>query len=168
MEVLSLNNYIEVIEYKNINNSFSNIDIHDFINKCMHQFISRPYKQRLDVLNIEDYYLKNEGNFWVAIDKRKEIIVGTIALKNKEKYGIVKRLYVKEEYQHLGVGTMLYKNLEKYAINNTEIKNLYLACGKILRNAHNFYRKSEFKEIEYPNGILDFSFEDDYFEKVIK
>jgi len=63
---------------------------------------------------------------------------------------------------------MLYKNLEKYAINNTEIKNLYLACGKILRNAHNFYRKSGFKEIEYPNGILDFSFEDDYFEKVIK
>lgn len=135
-----MKDYIEVIEYKNINESFSNIDIHDFINKCMHQFISRPYKQRLDVLNIEDYYLKNEGNFWVAIDKRKEIIVGTIALKNKE----------------------------KYAINNTKIKNLYLACGKILRNAHNFYRKSGFKEIKCPNGILDFSFEDDYFKKVIK
>lgn len=51
------NNYIEVIESKNINESFSNSDIYNFINKYMHQFISRSSKQ-------------------------------------KEKYGIVKRLYL--------------------------------------------------------------------------
>lgn len=37
--------------------------INNFINESMFTFINRAYKKREDVLNIEEYYLNNNGNF---------------------------------------------------------------------------------------------------------
>ncbi|MBQ9011097.1 MAG: hypothetical protein IJ093_00400, partial [Bacilli bacterium] len=73
------------------NNQYSK-QVADFINESMYMFINRPYKDREDVLDINNYYIKNNGIFYIALDNNK--IIGTIALENKGNIGILKRFYV--------------------------------------------------------------------------
>lgn len=163
--IIYMQDTIEIIEYKDINNRFSNELIHDFINQSMHKFIGRPLKLREDCYYIEDHYLQNGGNFWIAVDKDK--IIGTIGLENRGKVGILKRLYIDENYQNLGIGSMLYKSLENYAIKKTNVKTLYLTCGKVLENAHKFYTKHGFKQIYKLEIELQVKEHEDLFKKDI-
>lgn len=143
-------------------------DVNNFISKCMHDFIGRPYKNRLDVMNIEDYYLKNGGQFLIAYDVKEKQIIGTIAIENRGQYGILKRFYVKEDYQRNGIGRKLYNSLEFYIIEKTNINKIYLACGNILKKAHNFYLKNGFEQIDKLDIEMHFAEEDDFFEKNIE
>ena len=76
-----MNEQVEIIEYKNFNNRFSNNQILDFINTCMYEFLNRPFEKLKDIIDIEGHYIKNGGNFWIAINEDK--IIGTIALENR-------------------------------------------------------------------------------------
>ena len=158
---------IKILEYKDLNRKYTNEIIHNFVNSNMHKFIGKPLQQRQDVIKIQEYYLENGGNFWVAIDEEKGKIVGTIALVNRNDEGIVRRLYVDENYQSLGIGNRLYATLEEYAICRTDIKTLYLACGKVLKGAHKFYKKQGFIQTDSVETGMHFSEEDDYFKKQI-
>ena len=74
--IKNINNWQEIYEYIENHNIIKIIQYQEkykdeiclFINECMHNFIGRSYKERLDVSNIEEYYIKNNGNFWLAID----------------------------------------------------------------------------------------------------
>ena len=72
---------MEIIEYKNLNNRFTNSQIRDFIDACMYEFLNREFEDLQDVMDMEEHYIKNGGNFWIAVDKDK--IIGTIALENR-------------------------------------------------------------------------------------
>ena len=112
--ITSLSNWKQIYNYINNETIFKivsytkandyDFDIHNFINESMHQFIGRPYKNREDVLNIYEYYLKNNGNFWIAYDVKNYEILSTIALENRKDYAILKRFYVRENYQNYGIG----------------------------------------------------------------
>mgnify|MGYP004644761709 CR=1 FL=1 len=143
-------------------------DINNFISECMHKFIGRPYKNRIDVMNIDDYYLKNNGQFLIAYDVRDKKIVGTIALENRQKYGIIKRFYVIADYQGKGIGKMLYNLLEIYIREETNINKIYLSCGNILKKAHNFYLKNGFEQINKLDIEMHFADDDDFFVKNIE
>lgn len=152
---------IKIIEYNEIYDK----EINDFVNLSMHIFIGRPFKQRNDLLNIREYYIKNGGNFWIAIDKNKDKIVGTIAFENRQDTGILKRFYVNKDYQELGIGTLLYQTFESYVKSKTDIKTLYLACGQILNNAHIFYQKNgwiQTSELEIDMHVAN---DDDFLKK---
>ena len=75
---------IKIVEYNEIYSK----SVNDFVNLSMHTFIGRPFKQREDLIDIKNYYIANDGNFWIAIDGAN--IVGTIALENRKSYGILK------------------------------------------------------------------------------
>lgn len=150
---------IKIIEYNEIYDK----EINDFVNLCMHIFIGRPFKQRNDLINIKDYYIKNGGNFWIALDNDK--IIGTIAIENRGNIGILKRFYVDTEYQNLGIGNSLYNIFEDYVKNNTTIKTLYLACGRVLTNAHKFYKKNNWIQIDQLEIDMHVSIDDDFFKK---
>lgn len=152
---------IKIIEY---NEKYSK-EINDFINWSMYNFIGRKFKQREDLIDINEYYIKNGGNFWIAIYKNK--IIGTIALENRNEFGILKRFYIDKDYQKIGIGSMLYDKLETYAKNKTNIKTLYLACGKVLKNAHKFYNKKGWKQINAMEIEMHFAVDDDFFKKEI-
>ena len=62
---------------------------------------------------------------------------------------------------------MLYDKLETYAKNKTNIKTLYLACGKVLKNAHKFYNKKGWKQINAMEIEMHFAVDDDFFKKEI-
>ena len=72
---------MEIIEYKDLNNRFTNSQIRDFIDICMYEFLNRQFEDLQDVMDMEEHYIKNGGNFWIAVDKDK--IIGTIALENR-------------------------------------------------------------------------------------
>ena len=134
----------------------------------MHKFIGRPYKERLDVSNIMDYYFRNHGFFWLAIDVKNTKVIGTIALENRDnQYGILKRFYVDEEYQNNGVGSKLYEIFYNYVETKTKINKIYLTCGKVLKKAHHFYISKGFI---YQNTLdieMHYAKDDDFFVKNI-
>lgn len=105
---------MEIIKYVEYDNKYLE-EINNFINESMHKFINRPYKVRADVANIEEHYIKDGGNFWIAIDTNSNKIIGTIGLEKREDMGIVRRFYVQEEYQNRKIGTNLYQILERYS-----------------------------------------------------
>ena len=161
---INKNVLIKIITY---DAKYSN-EVCNFVNESMHKFIGREFKERPDVSNIYDYYIKNNGNFWLAIDIRKEKIIGTIALENRnDKYGILKRFYVDEKYQNVGVGTRLYENLSEYVKYKTRINKIYLACGQILKNAHTFYKNKGFIQINHIAIDMHYAENDDFFVKYI-
>lgn len=150
---------IKIIEY---NEKYNN-EINDFVNWSMHIFIGRPFKQREDLINIKEYYIKNGGNFWIATDRNK--IVGTIALENRNTIGILKRFYIDKDYQRLEIGASLYNELETYAKTRTNIKTIYLVCGQSLKNAHKFYKKNGWKQINNLEIDMHFATDDDFLKK---
>ena len=58
-------------------------------------------------MNIGEYYLKNNELFLIAYDVKLKEIIGTIALENMKQYGILKKFYVKKDYQRNGIGRKL-------------------------------------------------------------
>ena len=155
----------KIISY---DNSYKN-EVCNFINESMHKFIGRPYKQRLDVLNVNDYYINNGGNFWLAIDVKSKKVIGTIALENRDNnYGVLKRFYVDEQYQKNGIGSKLYEMLYNYTKTNTQINKIYLACGNVLKNAHKFYKNKGFIQQESNDIDMHFAEDDDFFVKEIE
>lgn len=141
-------------------------EINDFINKSMYKFINRPYKIRKDVADIQNCYLKNGGNFWLAIHNETNHIIGSIGLEKRENIGIVRRFYIQEEYQNQKIGSHLYEICEKYCKEN-DIKTLYLACGKILEKAHRFYMNHGYQQIDKPEIDMHVGKNDDLFKKIL-
>lgn len=175
--IISLKNWKEIYDfisnekiYKTVkfNECEIEFDINNFISVCMHNFIGRAYKDRPDVMNIEEYYIKNNGLFLIAYDIKLKEIIGTIGLENRGEYGILKRFYVKEDYQKNGIGKKLYDTLETYTKEKTNMNKIYLACGKVLERAHNFYLKNGFNQIYKLDIKMHFSDDDDFFVKSIK
>ena len=173
--IKNVDNWEEIYDYIKNNNIVKIIEYQDkykdeiclFINECMHNFIGRPYKERLDVSNIEEYYIKNNGNFWLAIDVKNDKIVGSIAIENRDKYGILKRFYVDKEFQKLGIGNRLYKTFYNYVKEKTNIEEIDLACGKILKEAHKFYIKNNFEQVESLPISMHYADDDDFFIKKV-
>lgn len=153
------NNIIyKIIQY---NDNYKN-EICNFINKSMHKFIGRPYKDRPDISNINDYYINNNGNFWLAIDVKKNKIIGSIALDNRSnEYGILKRFYVEEEHQNKGIGSKLYELFYDYIEKNTKIKKIYLVSDRVLQNAHRFYIHKGYKQIKKIDIDMHMNYEED-------
>ena len=159
---------IKIVEYKDLDDNITNEIINDFINVNMNYFLGREFKRREDIINIENYYIKNGGNFWVAIDKKHNIIVGTIAVEVKDGKGVLKRFYVDKDYHNKGIGTELYKTFEKYVIENTNVRILYLSCGKVLKDTHRFYENRGWKQIDTLEIEITTHKEIvDYFKKVL-
>lgn len=162
-EFINLHEIIKIIEY---NEKYKD-EICSFINESMHYFINRPYKERYDVFNIESYYIKNKGNFWIAIDVKKDKVVGSIAVENRGEYGILKRFYVDKDYQKIGIGNYLYKIFYKYVKEKTKIEEINLSCGRILKNAHNFYIKKGFQQVNSLPVEMHYADDDDFFVKKV-
>lgn len=175
-EIKSFGNWKEIYSFINNNNIVKIIDFNDkhrtkvcsFINECMHYFIGRPYKERPDVSNIKEYYYKNNGKFWLAIDVKTDKLVGTIALENHNTYGILKRFYVSEEYQNLFIGKRLYNIFEIYIKEKTNIMKIYLACGNVLEKAHRFYKNNGYIQTDKLDINMHYAKDDDFFVKIFK
>lgn len=100
-----------------------------------------------ELLHIQEKYMDNGGNFWVAEEQGK--VVGSVGLMM---YGgglaILKKFFVYEAYRgepyHLG--QKLYGTLLDYA-EKSGVKQLILDTPKNTERAHRFYEKAGFIKI---------------------
>jgi len=133
------------------------IQVVEFEEKFQHETYNFVWNNMLSVLNRETSKLKQEltpleninnnyiaegGNFWLAIDSDK--IIGTIGLKklNDEIYEL-RRFYVDLNYRGKQIGTKLYKELEDFA-RKKNVQYIQLKSSKFLKGAHKFYSKKDF------------------------
>ena len=114
-----------------------------------------------DLLNIEEEYILNGGNFWVAIDGDVKVI-GTIALLKKERsVGVLKKFFVEKEYRgsKFGVGAELYERLLEYS-KKIGLKHIILDTPSVATRSHGFYRKAGFRLICREELPIDYTFPD--------
>ena len=135
-------------------------DVNSFVSECMTYFLGRAGKDRPDCMDIEGYYQKAGGNFWLAVEAETGRLVGSIALERDGDKGIMKRYYVLPQYHHQGIGRRLYEIFEQFA-RETGIRSLYLASGSVLKDSHRMYEKNGWKRTDKLDVTIPIT-EDDY------
>lgn len=124
-EVIDLILYIQNIEYK----------------------IGINIEEQPDILDIRGNYIKDGGNFWVALNSSGKVI-GSIGLQKKtEDIAILKKFFIYKEYRGKEYGLLLYETLLNFS-KIKKIKKIVLDSPAIATRAHNFYKKAGFKEIQ--------------------
>ncbi len=100
-----------------------------------------------DLCNIQDFYQKDKGNFWVALYNDK--VVGTISLLDiGNEQAALRKMFVNKSYRGevYQVALTLLDGLIKWAGSN-EIHEIYLGTTPKFLAAHRFYEKNGFLEI---------------------
>ncbi len=109
-----------------------------------------------DLKDIKNYYQKNAGNFWIALEADK--IVGTIALVDiGNQQGALRKMFVKKEYRGkpLLIGQQLIDTLLQSAQQNN-LAQIFLGTVPNYYAAHRFYEKNGFVRInksDLPNNF---------------
>ena len=106
-----------------------------------------------DLMQIDTFYQQRNGDFWVAINDRNEV-VGTIALiDNGETFGTIRKMFVHADYRgkERGIAAKLFSILEEKAREN-KMTALYLGTVEKLKASHRFYEKNGFLQV--PKTIL--------------
>ncbi|MGV3286697.1 GNAT family N-acetyltransferase [Bacillus wiedmannii] len=104
-------------------------------------------EEQPDLLEIETFYQRDYGNFWVATYDDK--VVGTVALLDIENQQVaLRKMFVKKEFRGKGWGAS-YKLLQT-AISwaeNKRLKDIYLGTTAKFLAAHRFYEKNNFQSV---------------------
>jgi N-acetylglutamate synthase-like GNAT family acetyltransferase len=100
-----------------------------------------------DLQNIASFYMKGNGNFWVAVDEEK--VVGTIALVDIGNSQVaLRKMFVHKDYRgkQKGAAQALIDTLFEWA-RNKQLQAVFLGTIDTMLAAHRFYRKNGFVEI---------------------
>lgn len=105
-------------------------------------------KDQPDLLDVENFYCTNNGNFWIAFDDEK--LIGTIALIDiGNNQSCLRKMFVHKDYRgkEKGIGQALLDELIAWC----KLKNIdaiYLGTIDNMYAAHKFYSKNGFIEID--------------------
>lgn len=101
-----------------------------------------------DLLNIEGFYCKNNGGFWLALENDK--LIGTIALIDiGDGQAALRKMFVHADYRgkEKAIGQSLFNFLLSWCKQNS-ISEIYLGTVEQLHAAKRFYIKNGFEKIE--------------------
>ncbi|MED0872573.1 GNAT family N-acetyltransferase [Bacillus mobilis] len=104
-------------------------------------------EEQPDLLEIETFYQRNCGNFWVATYGGK--VVGTVALLDIENQQVaLRKMFVKKEFRgkEWGASHKLLQTAISWA-ENKKLKDIYLGTTVKFLAAHRFYEKNNFKSV---------------------
>ena len=102
----------------------------------------QPESADKDVLNIQEYYLKTGGEFWVV--EQEYQIVGTAAyypINRGEKAVEIRKMYLLPKVRGLGLGKYLLQQLET-AIALRGFKQIWIETASILAEAVKLYESN--------------------------
>ncbi|PEJ01835.1 GNAT family N-acetyltransferase [Bacillus wiedmannii] len=104
-------------------------------------------EEQPDLLEIETFYQRNHGNFWIAtyVDK----VVGTVALLDIENQQVaLRKMFVKKEFRgkEWGASYKLLQTAISWA-ENKKLKDIYLGTTVKFLAAHRFYEKNNFQSV---------------------
>lgn len=102
---------------------------------------------QLDLLDIPNFYQKEKGNFWIAV--QADTVVGTTALIDiKNQQVCLRKMFVKADFRGKEYG--IAQNLLNTAIDWCQkegVKEIYLGTRTALHAARRFYEKNGFIEV---------------------
>jgi N-acetylglutamate synthase-like GNAT family acetyltransferase len=114
-----------------------------------HEFqIPITVEAQTDLQDIEHFYQKDDGNFWVALAEGR--VVGTIALLDiGDHTAALRKMFVAAEWRGAKhrVAAKLLETLFAWS-RNRNIERVYLGTTAKFLAAHRFYEKNGFDEIE--------------------
>ncbi|KKZ93924.1 MULTISPECIES: GNAT family N-acetyltransferase [Bacillus cereus group] len=105
-------------------------------------------EEQPDLLEIETFYQRNHGNFWVATYDDK--VVGTVALLYIENQQVaLRKMFVKKEFRgkEWGASYKLLQTVISWA-ENKKLKDIYLGTTVKFLAAHRFYEKNGFQSVD--------------------
>ncbi|PEJ96857.1 GNAT family N-acetyltransferase [Bacillus wiedmannii] len=105
-------------------------------------------EEQPDLLEIETFYQRNHGNFWVATYDDK--VVGTVALLYIENQQVaLRKMFVKKEFRgkEWGASHKLLQTAISWA-ENKQLKDIYLGTTVKFLAAHRFYEKNGFQSVD--------------------
>lgn len=116
-----------------------------------------------DLLDIEEHYFKNNGEFIICLENEVMVAMGAIRKVDEETAEIV-RMRVHPEYQGKGIGRIILTELEKFAAEH-DYKKLVLETDERLSNAIKLYQKNGyiFWKEEMLNGFKCIWYKKDIF-----
>ncbi|MED1409139.1 MULTISPECIES: GNAT family N-acetyltransferase [Bacillus] len=104
-------------------------------------------EEQPDLLEIETFYQKDYGNFWVATYDGK--VVGTVALLDIENHQVaLRKMFVKKEFRgkEWGASRMLLQTAISWA-KEQNLEDIYLGTTIKFLAAHRFYEKNGFQSV---------------------
>ena len=103
-----------------------------------------PYDEDLDITNIPKYYTENNGDFEV-IEFKGDIIGSYGIYKIDEETCELRKMYLKGNFQGLGLGNIMIENSFKIA-KALKYKRITLQTNSVLYKAIKLYKKYGFEE----------------------
>ncbi len=100
-----------------------------------------------DLLNVQSFYCKDKGNFWIALEDEK--LIGTIALIDiGNSQSALRKMFVQKDYRgkDKGTGQQLLDYVISWCKEKT-IDEIYLGTFDKLQAAQRFYLKNGFVEV---------------------
>jgi GNAT superfamily N-acetyltransferase len=101
-----------------------------------------------DLLDVENFYCKGKGNFWIATDNKK--LIGSIALIDTgNRQSALRKMFVHKDYRgkDKGMGQQLLDHVIGWC-RQKGIDEIYLGTFDKLLAAQKFYLKNGFVEVE--------------------
>ena len=120
--------------------------------------------------DINNYYQKNAGNFWIALEGDE--VVGTIALVDiGNQQGALRKMFVKQECRGkpLLIGQQLIDTLLETSQMH-QIVEIFLGTVPNYYAAHRFYEKNGFERIsesDLPNNFQIMGVDKYFYKKVV-
>lgn len=105
-----------------------------------------PDDEDLDITNIPKYYSENNGDFEV-IEFKGEIMGSYGIYKIDDETCELRKMYLKKEFQGLGLGNIMLENSLRLAMN-LNYKKITLQTNSVLYKAIKLYKKYGFEEFE--------------------
>jgi GNAT superfamily N-acetyltransferase len=124
-----------------------------------------------DLLDIEGFYQRGKGNFWVALDG--DMVVGTISLLDiGNGQGALRKMFVNADYRgkELGVSQRLLNTLFDWS-REQDIAEVLLGTTAKYLAAHRFYEKNGFIEIrkgELPSSFPVLSVDTKFYKRLLR
>lgn len=106
--------------------------------------------QQPDLSEIEHFYQRGGGDFWLALADEK--VVGCIGLKDLgNQQAALRKMFVAEGYRGsaMGVAGALLNRLLDHA-SQQRIREIYLGTTAKFHAAHRFYEKNGFEAVSIP------------------
>jgi len=104
-------------------------------------------KDQPDLLDIENFYCRDKGNFWIATDNNK--LIGSIALIDiGNRQSALRKMFVHSDYRgkEKGIGQQLLDCVTGWC-RQKGIDEIYLGTFDKLQAAQRFYLKNGFIEV---------------------
>ena len=101
-----------------------------------------------DLLDIENFYFRKDGNFWVAVENER--VIGTIALIDiGNRQSALRKMFVHKDYRgkEKGIGQLLLNTLMSWC-RHKGINEVYLGTVEQLHAAKRFYERNGFVKVD--------------------